>query len=191
MDEQTRKLVELEARIAGAPSGPPGGKPRKWPSKSAAECFECGHVFSNTDWVWRTRVKQGRGFVGGISWTVAPLCGDCRPERRERYSGEKWRWDYDAQPCETCSRPVVNQLTRLVRYHIFCSQRCERTYHFERQTRKRQEEADLGRVCVGCGTGFTASRSDTAYCSSACRQKAYRQRVVASQNTNASPRPST
>ena len=174
MDEQTRKLVEIEARKGGASPGLLRTKPRKWPSKTAAECFECGHVFSDTDWVWRTRVKQGKGFFSGTGWTVAPLCDDCRPDRPDPWSGESWRWDYDAQLCDTCSRPIVNQITRQVRRHIFCSQRCERTYYSERRTRRRRERADLGKACVGCGTAFTASRSDTAYCSNACRQRTYR-----------------
>ena len=34
-----------------------------------------------------------------------------------------------------------------------------------------------GRVCGGCGRKFTPARSDTRYCSAACRQRAYRVRI--------------
>lgn len=33
------------------------------------------------------------------------------------------------------------------------------------------------RNCEGCGDSFVAARSDARYCSSACRQRAYRQRA--------------
>ena len=32
------------------------------------------------------------------------------------------------------------------------------------------------RVCQGCGTGFTAVRTDARFCSDACRQRSYRVR---------------
>jgi hypothetical protein len=34
----------------------------------------------------------------------------------------------------------------------------------------------VGMVCKGCGGVFTAKRSDAIYCSSRCRQDAYRRR---------------
>jgi hypothetical protein len=46
----------------------------------------------------------------------------------------------------------------------------------ERRELRRQARAD--RPCQGCGRLFTGSRSDSRYCSNACRQRAYRQRQV-------------
>ena len=46
-------------------------------------------------------------------------------------------------------------------------------------------DPDLGslrrgmRICVGCGKGFHATRSDARYCSSTCRVQAYRSRQLA------------
>ncbi len=37
--------------------------------------------------------------------------------------------------------------------------------------------------CRFCGEAFTASRSDAAYCSNACRQAAYRRRRVTDNGT--------
>jgi hypothetical protein len=46
-----------------------------------------------------------------------------------------------------------------------------------RQKGRVQRGTDCGpRACETCGTTFTPTRSDGRYCSSACRQKAYRQR---------------
>jgi predicted nucleic acid-binding Zn ribbon protein len=39
-------------------------------------------------------------------------------------------------------------------------------------------EANLHRVCEVCGSTFAAPRRDTRYCSSRCRQKAYRRRAA-------------
>ncbi len=42
-----------------------------------------------------------------------------------------------------------------------------------------RRQARANRPCKSCGRPFTGSRSDALYCSSACRQKAYRQRGAA------------
>jgi hypothetical protein len=34
-------------------------------------------------------------------------------------------------------------------------------------------------TCTGCGATFTATRPDARYCSSPCRQRAYRRRAKA------------
>jgi transposase len=44
----------------------------------------------------------------------------------------------------------------------------------EEREKRRQARAD--RICASCGEPFTPSRSDGCYCSSRCRQSAYRQR---------------
>ena len=163
MDDALSRLVELEAHISGIAGDRPK---RKWPSKTAAECFRCGHVFGDGDWIWRARIGQGRG-----TWTVAPVCGDCRP-MPEPWG--HWHWDYDAQPCETCSRPVVNRITAAVRYHTFCSRRCGQRYFTARQLERRRETLDLDKKCDACGERFVAPRSNAAYRSNACRQRGYR-----------------
>jgi hypothetical protein len=43
--------------------------------------------------------------------------------------------------------------------------------------REKRRRARANRPCQGCTRTFTGSRSDAAYCSRACKQRAYRQRV--------------
>jgi hypothetical protein len=155
------KLIELEARIT-----PGWSAPFKLPFKTAANCFRCEHTFEPDDIVWRARVRRGRH-----GWTVAPLCDRCRPEPRR---WEWWRWARQPLPCETCGRRVMQRTP--LRYHTFCSPRCASRYHTARERAVRQQRPILDKVCDGCNGSFRATRADTAYCTSACRQRAYRLR---------------
>ena len=47
-------------------------------------------------------------------------------------------------------------------------------YVKRRKSLKKRENT----VCKSCGTTFTPKRSGAVYCSNACRQKAYRERVT-------------
>lgn len=70
-------------------------------------------------------------------------------------------------PCEACGREVLVAHNRY-RERV-CSARCQR-----RVARAKVDHDE--RECATCGTAFKPSRADAAYCSSACRQKAYRAR---------------
>lgn len=65
--------------------------------------------------------------------------------------------------CEVCGRDVVNRR--------YCSDRCE--YKAGNLRRRVGHES---RRCVVCEEPFTPRRKDARYCSSACRQDAYRKR---------------
>jgi hypothetical protein len=52
-----------------------------------------------------------------------------------------------------------------------CSARC-----YKRASRKRTKGRLSDVTCNGCGESFTPKRADARYCSSACRQRAYRGR---------------
>ena len=58
--------------------------------------------------------------------------------------------------------------------HLYCTRGCE----LAARTRRRREARELARErrCGQCGDSFAAPRRDAAYCSPACRQRAYRQR---------------
>lgn len=170
--DASRRPGALERRIRRAF----GNRPRRWkrPSPTASRCWLCDGPLGRHNVVYRTRVRLGRGLYGGTSWTVVPLCRQCRPVGPEPW--QAWSWDRGPKPCQTCSRPVLNQVTRRLRRHTFCSERCEREYHVARQTEKRRRESDRDKTCATCEREFTATRSDARYCSNACRQKAYRLR---------------
>ncbi|MDQ3784412.1 MAG: hypothetical protein M3360_05970 [Actinomycetota bacterium] len=61
---------------------------------------------------------------------------------------------------------------------VFCSQRCRSRYGHDRAgTRRIEERIEAGPVhCAECEQVLEARRSDSIYCSSACRQRAYRKR---------------
>jgi hypothetical protein len=52
---------------------------------------------------------------------------------------------------------------------------CSTCYH--RDWRKRHPHIVAAVCCAVCGTSFQPPRNDARYCSAACRQKAYRQRL--------------
>ncbi|MBK3584721.1 hypothetical protein JHN49_13660 [Streptomyces sp. MBT57] len=69
-----------------------------------------------------------------------------------------------------CGLVVVRGAEKAMR-GVTCSRACRTSL-----TRKRNGGIGSGRPCGVCGTLVTAGRADSAYCSAACRQKAYRSR---------------
>jgi hypothetical protein len=109
-------------------------------------------------------------------------CEDCHPRRwvtgqcpgcertvmvRE-HGNRRWRYsnDWEASP----DRHAVQ--------YVFCSTRCrsriDRARAAGRRAEKRAESAP--HLCSGCGEVLDGRRADAAYCSPACRQRAYRRR---------------
>jgi hypothetical protein len=59
----------------------------------------------------------------------------------------------------------------------FCSESCRRAvFRVEAKAKRLAARGDLTRRCVDCNREFTPHRTDARYCSSACRQRAYRSR---------------
>lgn len=90
--------------------------------------------------------------------------------------------------CSGCGKPAENHLRRYE-----CT-RCERTVYTDRPARycmtecQQAEKIDRRRSarrlarrkrCATCDNSYTATRVDGTYCSSACRQRAYRSRLAA------------
>jgi len=134
--------------------------------KNCNLCGKCGRKLDRGETVWRVYIGGlGHGIVGRI-WTVAPVCGQCRPQYR-RYLQEK--------PCENCARGVINEANerRWYRKYTVCSDRCE---HEHRQSIKKQNRQQPDCVCGVCEKPFRPSRCDAVHCSNACRQRDYRRR---------------
>jgi hypothetical protein len=73
--------------------------------------------------------------------------------------------------CCACEQPLL--LPSLYRAKVVaCSNRCQQRW---RRRCKRQYRRSI--TCRGCFAVFQPARSDSHYCSDACRQKAYRQRL--------------
>src|SRR6478735_1743736 len=84
----------------------------------------------------------------------------------------------DPVPCHVCSRPVALTLNRKVPKIVVCSTACRTRYKGAREKRRRMIARVIKRACEHCGETFQPSRSDARYCSSACKQAAWRRRAA-------------
>lgn len=76
--------------------------------------------------------------------------------------------------CKGCERVYFTQV-HCVKFCYECRFDNIGTKHVRRKSRLAKRE---NTVCKSCGTTFTPKRSGAVYCSNACRQKAYRERVT-------------
>ena len=77
----------------------------------------------------------------------------------------------EAVDCVACGLPVILSVDARRKVDT-CSDRCRTAYYTDRA---RRDSAPVTHRCKGCGEAMTG-RADRRYCSSACRQRAYRQR---------------
>jgi hypothetical protein len=114
--------------------------------------------------------SYGRGFRGS-------MCGRCC---EETHLLEHRHW-HAALPCIHCGRPVFYEARRdRPRYYVVCGKKCQRAAYAARaadRSRQRRRQREQQHACAQCGVRFEPKRGDARYCSSACRQAAYRQRV--------------
>jgi predicted nucleic acid-binding Zn ribbon protein len=146
-------------------------------------CGDCGHQFAPDEPVWMGYYRHSSG-----TCFQHPVCLGCRSDKR--YGLDAW---YEARSCEWCGRPVSFRVpltqkrhvpewyagervldTPLERTRTFCSIRCRQREASSHRVAARAEARR--RTCPVCGVAFVGTRADAATCSSACRQRAYRQR---------------
>jgi hypothetical protein len=139
---------------------------------TCAQCARCGSVLTADAPVWRDYFKQGRGVFGGTQWTVAPVCERCR---------SKWREYRDPRPCENCGRNVHQQNNLRSHRRTFCCEDCKKVVSIAAARRRRADARGARR----CET-FEPPRADGRFCSSACRQRAYRRRRAATDDKSVS-----
>jgi hypothetical protein len=162
-------------------------------AEKGGKCGKCGRSLKDDETVYaKCRVYAGMwgGLMSrpGARFDNVSVCEGCAPEwlvkpkafHEYTIGGRTVRVPESrrvrARPCSTCERPVVYEVTgRNYRSSdVFCSHRCEYTYHNRRHSRRTQKLRE--KVCEVCSKDFTATRVDQKTCSSACKQKAYRQR---------------
>lgn len=213
-EEAAQKRAEFEALVnaLGGPMSPErrASRERRAELKARAErCATCDKPFVDGDTIYRRGGWQRPvlpycsehccGQVdGGHNQDASeghyfPACA-CPGGRGDR----KW---LEPEPCAFCGRLVANDREtadphKFVREWIhwkedgtprvrtFCSEDCRRSVTRVEAKAKRMK-ARAARPCQACGETFEAGRSDSAYCSSACRQRAYRKR--ASERSMADP----
>ena len=114
--------------------------------------------------------ERAGGCGGGTGWTyfVDTYCMVCAVEDEEIQKLVK-RHGVQSTWCQSCGRPLVLG-TWYRPIQPYCSPLC-----YQRAKKGVKQEAV---TCGCCGDTFMPKRSDSKYCSSKCRQKAYRGRAV-------------
>jgi hypothetical protein len=130
-------------------------------------CQICGRVMDSNEPVHRIRVAGHSPFVSLFRGLIGSICIGCSTQK---FEGTKWR---EPQPCAHCGRPVSNETWRKEPWNIVCGKTC-RIAIFNAQARQRRALAP--RACEKCGQSFAPKRTDSRFCSVACKQSAYRRR---------------
>lgn len=112
-------------------------------------------------------------------WGFALICPSCYDRPRQNDDRHEWgdgRELLGVAPlsCENCGVQVVRKPDVRNLWHT-CSERCRAAFHRTVQRRTAERSGIELLTCEGCGVEMDG-RSDQRYCSSAHRQRAYRQR---------------
>lgn len=111
------------------------------------------------------------------------VCPDCQRygyrDFRDRHEAEGRMLDWGSligdedapDPCAACGQKVILRTDKR-RTVVLCSDTCRARYYAQKTTVERAVTE-----CAECGQPAPAGRSDRAYCSNACRQRAYRNRI--------------
>jgi hypothetical protein len=138
-------------------------------------CDECKRAISDGEPVRHTREDPHRSCFGG--WVVGSACRKiilC-----EQCGGGKRTLDREIE-CRQCRRLIRRNYFASLRTSPFCCRACAVAHQSARAREERAALRGPARPCMECGKHFSPSRDDALYCSSACRQKAYRGRVTTS-----------
>jgi hypothetical protein len=139
-------------------------------------CSLCYRTLSAAEPVYRGRVSDGRGAYNIRSWGCEP----CQmrlwrsgpdPEGTWRRFQAQWR----SRPCKCCDRPVYIRTKQKTPRHVVCSATCGQAAKLA-QARNRRAQLRPKATCETCGKLFPPLRIGARFCSSPCRQRAYRQR---------------
>jgi predicted nucleic acid-binding Zn ribbon protein len=110
----------------------------------------------------------------GFANYVVTCCAGCAVADHAGWHGRHY-W-LPPEPCAGCGRQVFNINNRR-QYQRTLTTCCPRCYsRAARLALSRKAEPSRHKTCPVCGQAFQATRTDARTCSSACKQKAYRQR---------------
>ena len=146
-----------------------------------ASCAGCKRKLEPGAPVYRTRLLVPWSFYfhgqlqKGASWKHRLVCEACIGAEKGRYR--------KSHSCLACGRPLFIW-RRGVQCADYCSHGCQLDAANARRRQRSATRRGAQRRCVICGEAFTPKRTDSEYCSAACKQAAYRQRLKA----NATPK---
>jgi hypothetical protein len=140
-------------------------------------CGKCGKPIASGEAVWRFRVTRN-SWLGGYNHNLAACCQAC--------AENDWHSKYlKPKQCSGCGR-IVNSELQLqwsakdygyLTKPVTCCEACGHKVRLAKQRRKRTDTRGT-RECQECGETFEPARTNSRFCSAACKQRAYRKRVT-------------
>lgn len=137
-------------------------------AKKGKCCGNCGKTFDSGEMV----------ILGGLSFRYSSPGSDWHYQKYtlcESCKGDKYKYGRIIYSCRACGREVNGHSEDFMHSQPHCSEKCYWTIA-NREARNLQLLLRPKATCSVCSTKFTPNRTDSRYCSSKCRQKAYRQR---------------
>lgn len=95
--------------------------------------------------------------------------------------GREFTDGWERHECRNCALPILLAPSKL-RKAAFCSSRCRVAVV---RAKQKAVQVPVTHKCDGCGNEVVGGRADRKFCSAACRQKAYRNRELDLQQTDA------
>jgi hypothetical protein len=134
-------------------------------------CTTCPRDLADDVPVYRYR----RPRQGGEIVIQCSDCAEVMAAKERAWTGWPWHWAAPA-PCEGCGHPVIDRGDGWqTRRHVTCgAAACQRAIRAAASRARRPVPRD----CLGCGVEFKPARGNARYCSPACKQRAYRQRLA-------------
>jgi hypothetical protein len=132
-------------------------------------CDRCGRKLAPAQTVYRFRGRTD-DLLGSQYDRRLTMCADCF---KKSWYAKSPDYVSEPRPCKGCGRTVIDCFSYWE--STYCSEHCRLDYYRE-QAREKRELARGKRICANCGQSFMPKRTDSRYCSAACKQKAYRQR---------------
>jgi predicted nucleic acid-binding Zn ribbon protein len=129
-------------------------------TKTAEVCGKCGKEINPGELIIQS-YRRGQGFRL-IVINCCEKCGLSKDDSRLVFTH-----------CDFCGRAIYKISKGCFNKHTFCSDKCQYSFY----NHKNGEVKRTGReytTCIICGAIFTAQRSNTKFCSNACKQKHYR-----------------
>jgi hypothetical protein len=140
---------------------------------SPVPCYGCSAPLAAAAY-WFTVAVETRGddTVGYVNLLdKRPHCAACLDKARAEDPDQSWfrepRWRSGCR----CGRAIWTATLYASNNRAWCHRTCAARWH------RRRVRGDLF-SCATCRASFIPAQSDAAYCSAACRQRAYRRRQL-------------
>jgi hypothetical protein len=130
------------------------------------DCDHCHLPVPDDATIWRVSVGYSLIYYPPA---VQSWCAACASQP---FHCRRWHL---ARPCVHCGRTVVFDAARRIPQHAVCGDACRYAVRLA-QARARRVCRRQQVACMTCAALFPPKRTDARFCSSICRQRAYRQR---------------